>query len=46
MNLHGEGAEVDKDDPTLLQQLKNMMKVIAQCDPEHIYNVDETGLFC
>ncbi|XP_065668026.1 jerky protein homolog-like [Hydra vulgaris] len=44
MHLFGEGAEVDKDDPVLLQQLKDLYSVINMYR-ENVYNIDETGLF-
>ncbi len=45
MLLHGEGAEVDKNDPKLLSALEELYSIIAQYDPENVYNMDETGLF-
>ncbi|XP_065667589.1 jerky protein homolog-like [Hydra vulgaris] len=45
MHLFGEGVEVDKNDPVLLQQLDNLYSVIKMCRPENVYNMDETGLF-
>jgi len=45
MLLHGEGAEVNKFDPRLLAVLDDLYAIIAQYDPENIYNMDETGLF-
>jgi hypothetical protein len=45
MLLHGEGAEVNKSDPGLLATLNNLYVIIAQYDPENVYNMDETGLF-
>jgi hypothetical protein len=44
MLLHGEGAEVDKNDPELLSALEELYSIIAQYDPENVYNMDETGL--
>ena len=43
--LHGEGAEVEKDDPQLLADLEDLYKIIEQYEPEFVYNMDETGLF-
>jgi len=43
--LHGEGGEADKNDPVLLAQLDTLYNVINACDPEQVYNMDETGLF-
>ena len=43
--LHGEGAEVDKEDPKLLAALDNLYATISRYDPENVYNMDETGLF-
>jgi hypothetical protein len=45
MFLHGEGAEVDKNDPKLLSALEELYSIIAQYDPENVYNMDEIGLF-
>ena len=45
MLLHGEGAEVDRDDPALLASLDLVYDLISQYDPENVYNEDETGLF-
>ena len=43
--LHGEGAEVDKEDPKLLAALDDLYATISRYDPENVYNMDETGLF-
>jgi len=45
MFLHGEGAEVDKNDPKLLSALEELYSIIVQYDPENVYNMDEIGLF-
>jgi len=45
MLFHGKGAEVKKNDPELLSTLEELYSIIAQCDPENVYNMDETGLF-
>jgi hypothetical protein len=45
MLLHGEGAEVDKNDAELLAALEKLYELIASYDPENVYNMDETGLF-
>jgi len=45
MLLHGEEAEVDKNDPELILALEELYSIIAQYDPENVYNMDETGLF-
>ena len=45
MLLHGEGAEVDKNDPELLSALQVLEAIIANFDPEDVYNIDEIGLF-
>ncbi|RHY38460.1 hypothetical protein DYB34_009242 [Aphanomyces astaci] len=43
--LHGEGGEVDKEDPELLAGLAVLSNIVATY-PEHcVYNMDETGLF-
>lgn len=44
MMLHGEGAEVDKKNPELLQALSGLYKKISKYEPENVYNMDETGL--
>lgn len=43
--LHGEGAEVNKSDPVLLEKLNELYNVIVKYDSENIYNMDESGLF-
>jgi len=43
--LHGEGGEVDKNDPVLLQKIKELKNIIAGYDLKNVYNMDETGLF-
>jgi hypothetical protein len=45
MFLHGEGAEVNKNDLELLAVLKEFYEIITQYDPENVYNMDEIGLF-
>jgi hypothetical protein len=45
MLLHGEGIEVNKSDPGLLAALDDLYAIIAQYDPENVYNMDEIGLF-
>ena len=45
MLLHGEGAEVNKSDPELMMELEELYSIIAQYDPENVYNMNETGLF-
>jgi hypothetical protein len=45
MLFHEEGAEVNKNDPELLAALEELYGIIAQYDPENVYNMDETGLF-
>ncbi|KAF5185902.1 Tigger transposable element-derived protein [Thalictrum thalictroides] len=45
MLLHGECAEVDKDDPELLASLDNLYELINKFEHENVYNMDETGLF-
>ncbi len=39
------GAEVNNNDPELLAVLEELYEIIAQYDPENVYNMDETGLF-
>jgi hypothetical protein len=43
--LHGEGGEVDKNDPELLAALDEFCAIVNEYNPEHVYNMDETGLF-
>jgi hypothetical protein len=43
--LHGEGAEVNKNDPELLAALEELYEIISNYEPENVYNMDETGLF-
>jgi hypothetical protein len=45
MLFHGEGAEVNKSNLGLLAALDDLYAIIAQYDPENVYNMDETGLF-
>lgn len=45
INLHGEGAEVDKNDPILLEELEMFYSIVRSYPPERVYNMDETGLF-
>jgi hypothetical protein len=45
MLLHGEGVKVNKSDLGLLATLDNLYEIIAQYDPENVYNMDKTGLF-
>ncbi len=45
MLLHGEGAEVNKSNLGLLVALDDFYAIVAQYDPENVYNMDETGLF-
>ncbi len=45
MLLHGEGAKVNKSDLGLMAALDDLYAIIAQYDPENVYNMDETGLF-
>ncbi len=44
MLLHGEGAQDNKNDPELLSALEELYFIIAQYNPENVYNMDETGL--
>ena len=43
--LHGEGGEVNKEDPALLEQLNKLYDEIKAYDADRIYNMDETGIF-
>jgi len=45
MFLHEEGVEVNKNDLELLATLKELYDIIAQYDPENVYNMEETSLF-
>ena len=43
--LYGEGGEVDKEDPVLLEKLRQLETLIETYDYDNVYNMDETGLF-
>ena len=43
--LHGEGGEVDKNDPVLLATLDDLYAIIQEYNLEIMYNMDETRLF-
>jgi len=43
--LNDKGGEVNKDDPELLVALDEFCEVVKEYNPEHVYNMDETGLF-
>ena len=43
--LHGEGAEVDRENPDLVAALDKLYAIITKYDPESVYNMDEIGLF-
>jgi hypothetical protein len=45
MLLHGKGTEINKNDLELLPALEELHEIIAQYDPENIYNMDKTSLF-
>jgi hypothetical protein len=45
MLFHGERAEVNKSNLRLMAALNDLYAIIAQYDPENVYNMDETGLF-
>jgi hypothetical protein len=45
MLLHGEGAEVNKNNPKLLATLEEFYGIIAQYNPKNVYNMDKIGLF-
>jgi hypothetical protein len=45
MLLHGKGTEVNNNDLELLAALKEFYRIIAQYDPENVYNMDKTSLF-
>jgi hypothetical protein len=45
MLLHGKGAKVNNNDLELLVALEELYEIIAQYDPQNIYNIDEIGLF-
>ena len=44
MLLHGEGAEVNRDNPDLIAKLNELHGLIKEYDPENVYNMDETRL--
>ena len=41
--LHGEAGGVDKD--AIAGEISDLRKLVAEYDPENVYNMDETGLF-
>jgi len=41
--LYGEAGGVDKD--AIADKISDLCKVVAEYDPENVYNMDETGLF-
>jgi hypothetical protein len=43
--MFGEGAEVNKIDPQLLESLDKLYKIIRKYPPSCIYNKYETSLF-
>jgi len=45
MLLHGEGGEVDKNDPVLIQKLEELKQLIDKYAYKNVYIMDETGLF-
>jgi hypothetical protein len=45
MLLHEKGTEVNKNNPELLAALEEFYRIIAQYDPENVYNMDKTSLF-
>ncbi len=40
MLLHEEGVKINKFDPGLLVALDDLYAIIAQYDPENVYNMD------
>ena len=42
--MFGEGAEVNKTDPQLLESLDKLYEIIRKYLPSCVYNIDETGL--
>jgi hypothetical protein len=40
MLFHGEGAEVNKNDPKLLAALEELYGIITQYHLENVYNMD------
>ncbi|KAH9100939.1 hypothetical protein Ae201684P_007130 [Aphanomyces euteiches] len=42
--LHGEGGEIDENDPALVQALNSLRHKISSYDLDFVYNMDETGL--
>ena len=43
--LHGEGAEVDRENLDLVAALDKLYAIISKYDLENVYNMDESGLF-
>jgi hypothetical protein len=45
INSHGEGGEVHRNNPLLLEKLSALEHLIESYDTNNVYNMDETGLF-
>jgi hypothetical protein len=45
MLIYGKGIKVNKNDPELLAALEEFYRIIAQYDPENVYNIDKTSCF-
>jgi hypothetical protein len=45
INLHGEGGEVHRNDPLLLEKFSALERLIESYDTNNVYNMDETELF-
>ena len=43
--LHGEGGEMDRENPDLVAALDKLYAIISKYDLENIYNMDKIGLF-
>ena len=43
--LHGEGAEVDRENPDLVEALDKLYAKISKYDLENVYNMDEQAYF-
>ena len=45
MLMFGEGAEVNKSSPQLLESLYTLCEIMRKYPPSRVYNMNETGLF-
>ncbi|KAH9161186.1 hypothetical protein LEN26_001539 [Aphanomyces euteiches] len=45
MLLHGEAAEIDQNDPALIEKLNDFSAIVSTYKSSCVFNMDETGLF-